>query len=772
MRRVRRIALSLRVLLPAVVLVLGLVIVLFATASERIDSRHRAVRRAVEDLATTKSFVSNEIETALRRDDEDKLRSTIEAIPRHRDIVAALLVDPGGRIVFATQYQLEGRSLGETRFARWQEAVGRSARQNISVRVEDEERDHLIDISPLSWLLEPGELLASRRGVLIIEYDLQAAFVDTVDDARRRLLVLIAIVVLATVATMVLLHELVLVRLDEVARYAAAGPTGPPLPPARGVLSDEISQIRVAFSEAQAEARRRLLALQVSEQRFRNIVEGSSDWVFETNSDGAITFTNHGCLRVVGLPADAVLGRRLTSFFLPTHHEVLPPNCPTERREHAELELAGGEGRRFVRLVLQPAGGKGAPRAYHGVCTDITESRRLQQMQRQSQKLELVGQLAGGVAHDYNNLVAVMLGHCELLLLDGELTESQRESVEEILECCQRSAELTRRLLAFGRRQVVEPRLVDLRDVVLDAGRFLRRLVASNVRLSCSCGDEPLWVRADPAQLEQVIINLVINARDAMPDGGAVEISCRRPVSPETGHDDSPGALAQIEVRDEGCGMDEATLERVFEPFFTTKPSGKGTGLGLSTALGIVEQAGGTMSVQSRVGEGTRVTVTLPLSPEAPASLIAVGTAFVPPATGNEEILVVDDREDLLGLIGTALSGIGYRVRKASSSEQALEEVAASLPDLALVDVMLAEGTGIELGRRLHERWPQLPVVYMSGYAAQLEREGRLQAGVNYLCKPFTLAELAGFVRGALDGRQTDAERRRESSTDPATASP
>lgn len=739
---------SLRLVLPGVVALLGLVISAFAIISEGIDSRDRAVGRAFDDLASTKSFVSNDLDAALRRGDDARAEDTIRSLSRNRDFSLAALVDPAGRVVYSTESRLEGRLLADTRFEPWAEVAADTSRSNISHHIDLSHDNLLLDLSPLGWTLAPGELLATTHGTLLLEYDLARVLGEARRDLVRRSLWLLGVVALLTLLALLVIDRLIGRRVDEVARFARAGLSESASPPLIGEWEDEVSDIARSLSELVTGARRQLLALEVSEQRFRNIVEGSSDWVFETNATGEITFTNQGCQRVVGLPEAKVRGTNIASYFPSEYADCLPPRSASRRRELSELRLARADGvERLVHLILQPGGGEGAPQVYHGVCSDITESRHLQQMQRQSQKLELVGQLAGGVAHDYNNLVAVMMGHCELLLLDGNLASAQRESLEEILECCQRSAELTRRLLAFGRRQVIEPKLVDLNQLVRDSCRLLERLVGASTGISTDLRSKPIWVRADPAQLEQVVVNLVINARDAMKDGGLVTIRTRLVEA-----DPSAPRIASLVVEDQGIGMAKEVVDRVFEPFFTTKPPGEGTGLGLPTALGIVEQCGGTISVRSTLGVGSAFEIRIPEADLAGEDLPIVGSqGLSPPPGGKETILVVDDRDDVRIMVAIYLRGLGYAVHDVGQMSSALDFVSERAPDLALLDVVLAEGTGIELAERMRGVRPGMPVIFMSGYAAQLELQGELEPGVNFLRKPFTLDRLGRLVRQTID---------------------
>jgi DNA-binding response OmpR family regulator len=371
---------------------------------------------------------------------------------------------------------------------------------------------------------------------------------------------------------------------------------------------------------------------------------------------------------------------------------------------------------------------------------------------RHAQKMEAVGQLAGGIAHDFNNLLTVIAGETELLSERLEPADPLRRDVAAIAGATERAAALTRQLLAFSRRQLLKPRVLDLNELVASVDAMLRRVIGEDVELVTRRSGAAVPVEADPSQLEQVVLNLAVNARDAMPDGGRLTIEVSQVELPP-GHGLGPGSYALLKVSDTGTGMDAETLERVFEPFFTTKPEGAGTGLGLSTVYGIVTQSGGDVRVASTPGAGTTFEVYLPSTAQLPATAPAEpAPAFAPPATGT--ILLVEDDDAVRELALRALSDAGYAVLEAGDGGDALALCDAhdGPIDLLLTDVVMPEMSGRELAERRAPLRPETRVLYMSGYPADaIVRREVLDGGVELLEKPFTPMSLRRRVRAALD---------------------
>jgi CheY-like chemotaxis protein len=373
--------------------------------------------------------------------------------------------------------------------------------------------------------------------------------------------------------------------------------------------------------------------------------------------------------------------------------------------------------------------------------------------------MEAVGRLAGGVAHDFNNLLSVILGYAEISLQDLRPGEALRDDIAEIKRAAERGAGLTQQLLAFSRQQVLAPRVLDLAEVVAGTENMLRRLVGEDVDLNLLAAPGAAWCRVDRGQVEQVVMNLVVNARDAMPAGGqiAIETSAVELGAAYAHHhlEAAPGPYVLLSVSDTGAGMDAATQARIFEPFFTTKEKGKGTGLGLATVFGIVKQSGGHLSVDSRLGGGTTFKVYLPrVAAESEPAPVAAPTTV---SRGSETVLLVEDEDALRDLARNVLRRNGYRVLVAANAGEALlhcEQFGATI-DLLLTDVVMPQMNGRQLAERLAPMRPEMGVLYMSGYTGDsIVHHGVLDSGISFLPKPLTPAGLLKKVREVLDGRR------------------
>jgi signal transduction histidine kinase/CheY-like chemotaxis protein len=391
------------------------------------------------------------------------------------------------------------------------------------------------------------------------------------------------------------------------------------------------------------------------------------------------------------------------------------------------------------------------------VTHDLTDQRHLEEQLQQAQKMEAVGSLAGGVAHDFNNLMSVVISYSELLAADLKEGDPMRADLGEIRDAGLRAAELTRQLLAFSRQQVLQPRLVDLTQIVRGMERMLKRLIGDDVELTAHCAPDLGTALVDPGQMEQVIMNLAVNARDAMPDGGQLTIETKAVALDETYASEHMGVKAgphiMLEVRDTGAGMDEVTQARMFEPFFTTKEPGKGTGLGLATVFGIVEQSGGTICVRSELGKGTRFTIYLPRSNRQ---------ALAPPSSrppssqtlhGSETILLVEDDERVRPLARTILRRYGYNVLEARSGGDALTLCGQHKAPihLLLTDLVMPHMSGRQLAERLLAVRPEMKVLYMSGYTNDAIIRDRIRhSKLAFIQKPITPEALVRKIRESL----------------------
>jgi PAS domain S-box-containing protein len=404
------------------------------------------------------------------------------------------------------------------------------------------------------------------------------------------------------------------------------------------------------------------------------------------------------------------------------------------------------------RIVLGP---DSQPTRGIGISVDVTDRRKLEDQFRQAQKMEAVGRLAAGVAHDFNNLLTAILGYSELLLADSAHDDPRLDDIEEIRKAGARGAGLTRQLLAFSRKQIVEPRLLNLNTVVEGMRAMLVRLIGEDIDVSLKLAPDAAPVVADPAQIEQVVMNLAINARDAMPLGGTLTISTANleldDLSARTREGLKPGSYVTLRVTDTGTGITPDVQAHLFEPFYTTKEAGKGTGLGLATVYGIVTQSGGHIGVTSELGRGASFDLCLPAAKHAPfVSEKRVQRAH---GTGTETVLVVDDAEGVRQLVRRVLQRQGYNVLTCSKPDEALAMLAQGTSlDLLVTDVVMRGGSGPELARQMLQQRPGIKVIYMSGYTEDaIAHHGVLKPGLAFLHKPFTADELGRKVRDVLD---------------------
>jgi PAS domain S-box-containing protein len=420
-----------------------------------------------------------------------------------------------------------------------------------------------------------------------------------------------------------------------------------------------------------------------------------------------------------------------------------------QRRDGARLEIS---------LSLAPLyDAAGAVNGCIGFIADITGQKRLEGQFRQSQKMEAIGRLASGVAHDFNNMLTVITGYSDLLLGTMSSADPSRDLIGEIRKSGERATTLTRQLLAFSRQQTLTPVVLDVNSLITDLQRMLRRLIPENIDVVTTLSNDLWRVKADPGQLDQVIMNLAINARDAMPQGGSITLATHNTELDEsytrTHPGVQPGAYVQVTVCDTGCGMDEQTQLHIFEPFFTTKEIGKGTGLGLATVYGIVKQSGGHISLQSAAGQGTTFRIYLPRVTES-APAVESEPSLLKAARGTETVLLVEDEDKVRSLGCLILRSNGYTVLEARDGPDALaiaEQMSGPI-HLVVTDVVMPQMSVRQLVDRLTVRYPALKVLYCSGHSDEaLEGHGIVDKDAPFLQKPFSLAALARKVREVLD---------------------
>jgi PAS domain S-box-containing protein len=503
-------------------------------------------------------------------------------------------------------------------------------------------------------------------------------------------------------------------------------------------------------------------ALRLSVSRLEALLNNMPDAAWMKDDQGRFTTVNDAFARILGRSHRKIIGKTLRELVAPEIAEKSEAEDRIVLETGKILQVSDelvwpGDKQIIFETIKTPIEGGGRPSGLVGIARDITERRRLEDQLLQSQKMEAIGRLAGGIAHDFNNILTSILGYCDLVLWQLDEGSAIRADVEEIERAGNRAALLTRQLLAFGRKQVIEPRVIELNDVVLDAGKMLRRLIGENIEFVTAPGADLGHVRVDPGQLEQVLINLAVNARDAMPAGGRLLIETRNVERSEAPASDAFGAelgrSVMLAVTDTGSGMDAETLRHIFEPFYTTKDRGKGTGLGLATVYGIVRQNSGTIRVHSEVGNGTRFEVYLPRVDDPVPAAAPARPAAVPPG-GSETILLVEDEEAVRALTSRALQTAGYIVlvaRDAADAERISREYSGSI-EILITDVIMPRISGPQLARLVFAKRPQLRVLYMSGYidTAMAEQVG-LNSEAPQLTKPFTASRLIEKVREVLD---------------------
>jgi two-component system, cell cycle sensor histidine kinase and response regulator CckA len=517
-----------------------------------------------------------------------------------------------------------------------------------------------------------------------------------------------------------------------------------------------------------SERKRADLALRESEERYRDLFDNASDLVCMAAPNGLLLYVNKAWEHGTGYTEDEIGQLHLIDLIHPEYHaycqEVIERVLKGERLNHVELVLVPKEGSPVtIEGNLSCTFKDGQPAVIRGIYRDVTERKRMEEHLRRAERMQAAGRLAGGVAHEVNNMMTGVIGFSEFLLRSLELGDPRRTDVEEVIRAGTRAADVTRQLLAYTRQQFLRPQVLSVNQVVLDMEKMLRRSLGENNVLELALSANAGELRADRGQLEQVLLNLVLNARDALADNGRVTVETANViwdsgyVQRHEGVDLPLGRYVMLAVSDTGCGMEREIRERIFEPFFTTKPVGQGTGLGLSTVYGIVKQSGGYIWVYSEPGQGSVFKVYLPEAITGkPAELLPAQAQL--PAAGTETILVIEDEDIVRSLAGRGLRDHGYTVVEARNGAQGLQYVKRhpGTVDLVISDVVMPEIGGRELGQALAQLDPDLPVLYMSGYTGEdVVQRGLLDAGAPFQQKPFTPVTLATKVRAMLDQQRT-----------------
>ncbi len=509
------------------------------------------------------------------------------------------------------------------------------------------------------------------------------------------------------------------------------------------------------------EIKRNEQALRRSEARYRSLVQSSVYGIYRSSLEGRFLDVNPALIAMLGYGAAEevlLLDPENDIFANPDEHKRLIEEFRrTGRLDGIEVKWKRKDASAItVRISGRAVSSADEPAdVLEAIAEDVTDRRALEDQFRQAQKMEAVGRLAGGVAHDFNNLLMVISGYAEVILAGLDLGHPLREKASAIQQASDRATTLTRQLLAFSRKQLLELKVVDVNAIVADMERLLRPLIGENVELTAKLAPKAGYVRADAGQLEQVLMNLVVNAKDAMPNGGKLTIQTQNLVLDESHRRGQtfihPGNYVMLSVTDSGTGMDKETQSRIFEPFFTTKEKGKGTGLGLSTVYGIVKQSGGYVIVHSELRQGTSFHIYLPQvegTTEKHAAPVAGATAG-----GTETILLVEDEESVRQLVRDTLQARGYKVVEAENGEAGLAAAAghAGKIDLVITDVVMPGLGGREMVQHISTARPEAKVLYLSGYTEDaILSDGTIQSGTAFLQKPFTLQNLSRKVREVL----------------------
>ena len=504
-------------------------------------------------------------------------------------------------------------------------------------------------------------------------------------------------------------------------------------------------------------------ALRRSEASYRSLIMGASYGIFRCDVEGKFQAVNPALISMLGYASEnELLSRNLLHDIIADVEEgarLLQQYRQKGRVDGVESRWKRQDGSALsVRLSGRTVLGEdGALEGFEVIAEDVRERRRLEEQLRQAQKMEAVGRLAGGIAHDFNNLLTVVTGYNDLLLANVKAADGVRGYLEEIKRAAERATDLTRQLLAFSRKQVLAPQILDLNAVVAGMDKMLRHVIGEDIDLATVLEPKLGRVKADPGQVEQVLMNLAVNARDAMPQGGKLTLTTANVELDRTyvlRHAlTAPGPYVMLAVSDTGCGMDSETLNHLFEPFFTTKEPGRGTGLGLAMVYGIVQQSGGNIWVYSEPGNGSTFKIYLPRVKES-AAREEPREASAVPAQGSEVVLVVEDDAAVRPLVSGLLGAHGYKVLIAPGPEEALRICAdhKETIDLLLTDLVMPKMSGRQLAERLVSLRPKLKVLYMSGYTDDaIVHHGVLEKGTAFLQKPFTPGALARKVREVLD---------------------
>ncbi len=758
-----RVSIPLRFSIPLSLAVLG--VLLTATESlHDLSVSYRGLEETLQQRALSLSqIIVPNLERAESQGDAAAAADQVARLAFDPDVALALVIDPQNRVRYAADSALRERSLADTPAAGIEPIVGR-ARATLKPQSElSADRASIHSAFPFYLKARSGEPVAGVA-VLYTRTDLTKSKQQVNAEIGQRVLLLAAIVCVACVLVWVYLRASFTREFGQLLADLGARPAGGPAAALAIPRNHELAEIARVLNQTFAELAAHHAALRDSEEKFsRAFRNAPMTMILAEAARGVVREVNEEFTRLTGFARDEIIGKTSVELGL----------VAVEDRE-AMLKALGKKGRLFgVEFSAKAKDGRILDCLYTGeimtlagqphifsIVQDITGRKALEARLQQAQKLESIGQLAGGIAHDFNNILAGMMMHISLLQALENLPADARASLDELMAEAHRAANLTRQLLMFSRKSMLQMKNLDLNEVVSQLLRTLARLLGHEIGIRFSSVSGLPRVQADLDLIEQVMINLSLNARDAMPDGGEVVITLATELIDEAAAAKRsaarPGQFVCLSVADAGCGMDAETLRHVFEPFFTTKDVGRGTGLGLAAVYGIAAQHQGWVEIQSAVGRGTTVSVFLPVvieeEPARPADDLR--GAF---QRGTETILFVEDDPTVRRITKQALQRLGYKVFEAADGPEALkiwQERQAEIR-LMLTDVMMPGGlSGVELAEQLLAARPDLKVILSSGYSPELIA-GRLSSTVNVtrLQKPYQLSVLSATIRACLDGR-------------------
>ena len=523
---------------------------------------------------------------------------------------------------------------------------------------------------------------------------------------------------------------------------------------------DEVGQLSDSFSQMIESLKKAELKYFKSEEKYKNLVENLNDVIFTLDIEGVFTYVSPVSKSMLGYEPSDLIGNKMASFVLNDDVGLFTQSFTKSLTGHPAISelriLTATRQVLWVQISSLPIVTKGLVHEIRGLLTDHTQKKSIESQLIQAQKMESVGRLAGGVAHDYNNISSIIIGYSEMALEKVDQSDAIHGDLMEILSAAKRSTDITRQLLAFARKQTIAPKVLDLNDTIESMLKMIRRLIGEDIDLAWMPGAEVWPVKMDPSQVDQILANLCVNARDAIADVGKVTIETKNISFDKDYCDDHtgfiPGEFVLLAVRDDGSGMTPETADKIFEPFFTTKGVGQGTGLGLATVYGIVKQNNGFINVYSEVATGTSIKIFLPRYTGETFEVHSENSVEIPSGHG-ETVLLVEDDGAILELGRRILASLNYTVLTAGTPGEALRvaEEHAGKVHLLVTDVVMPELNGRELSEQLQHIYPNLKILFMSGYTADvIAHRGVLEEHICFMQKPFSKIELALKVRDAL----------------------